>query len=98
MQDCPALDSKAASAVIYSRSNFPQEVKDLLDVADAFLPAADDLLPPHLGSNRGLLRRPQQHSVPRLSLELPALVERRWGSGHEAGGKGPRLKTAGLVI
>lgn len=35
----------------YLRSNFPQEIKDLFDVADAFLPATGDLLPPHLGSN-----------------------------------------------
>lgn len=32
----------------YLRSHFPQEVKHILDVTDAFLPAADDLLPPHV--------------------------------------------------
>lgn len=35
----------------YLRSHFPQEVKHVLDVTNALLPAADDLFPPHLGSD-----------------------------------------------
>lgn len=33
------------------RAHFPQEVKDIFDVADALLPAANNLLPPHPGSH-----------------------------------------------
>ena len=37
--------------VKYLRSHFGFEVKHFLDVAGALLPAADDLLAPHLGSD-----------------------------------------------
>lgn len=54
----------------YLRSNFSQEIKDFFDIADAFLPAADDLLPPHLGSNVAVdsWRYPQQQFITFLWL------------------------------
>lgn len=36
---------------LYLRSHLPQELKHILDVTCAFLPAADDFFPPHLGSD-----------------------------------------------
>lgn len=36
---------------MYSRAHFPQEVKDIFDVVNALLPTANNLLPPHRGSD-----------------------------------------------
>lgn len=76
--------------VHYLPSNLPQEIKDFFDVAGAFLPTADNLLPPHLGSNVTV----NSYGIHNNSLHFFYYIFLHWwnrfrtvniGAPHEAG-------------